>query len=203
MIRPEVLSGGFADPVFDSQAVFRGVLDGLSRPGRIVDIGARVQPPAPLAPAAGAVICALCDEGTPVFLDNALAVHEGIPAWIGFHTGAPTTSDPAEAAFAVIGDPLGVPPFAAFRQGTAEYPDRSTTLILQLAGFDGASPLTLTGPGIADAATLAPEPLPADFVEEMRRNRALFPRGIDLFLVAGNRLAALPRSVRIADGREG
>jgi alpha-D-ribose 1-methylphosphonate 5-triphosphate synthase subunit PhnH len=200
MIRREALSGGFADPVFDSQAVFRGVLDALSRPGRIVDIGARVEPPPPLAPVAAAVLSALCDEGTPVFLDDTLARHEAIPAWISFHTGVPIVAEPAEAAFAVIGDPLAMPPFAAFRQGTAEYPDRSTTLILQLAAFDGASKLTLTGPGIADEASLAPAPLPPDFIDRMRRNRALFPRGVDLLLTAGNRLAALPRPVRIAEG---
>ena len=38
------------------------------------------------------------------------------------------------------------------------------------------------------------------FVQEWAANHAMFPRGVDLILCAGNRLAALPRSVRIEEG---
>jgi alpha-D-ribose 1-methylphosphonate 5-triphosphate synthase subunit PhnH len=39
--------------------------------------------------------------------------------------------------------------------------------------------------------------LPSDFIERMQANSALFPRGVDLLLVCGNALAALPRSTHI------
>jgi alpha-D-ribose 1-methylphosphonate 5-triphosphate synthase subunit PhnH len=42
--------------------------------------------------------------------------------------------------------------------------------------------------------------LPRDFAAIWQRNHALFPRGIDLILCAGNQLAALPRSVSIREG---
>jgi alpha-D-ribose 1-methylphosphonate 5-triphosphate synthase subunit PhnH len=41
--------------------------------------------------------------------------------------------------------------------------------------------------------------LPGDFVARWAANHALFPRGVDLVLCAGERLAALPRSVAIEE----
>ena len=43
---------------------------------------------------------------------------------------------------------------------------------------------SLSGPGIADRASLAADPLPDDLGERLAANRALFPRGVDLILVA-------------------
>ena len=44
------LSAGLADPVFDSQRVFRATLEAFSHPGRIVTIDTAVPAPAPLTP---------------------------------------------------------------------------------------------------------------------------------------------------------
>ena len=62
----------------------------------------------------------------------------------------------------LIGDPLAMPDFSVFAQGTAEYPDRSSTLIVQVASLEGGPKLVLKGPGIKDAVTISPHPLPAD-----------------------------------------
>ncbi|MYZ48975.1 phosphonate C-P lyase system protein PhnH [Propylenella binzhouense] len=196
---PDALSGGFADPGRQSQAVFRALLDAMARPGTTARLGQGVRPPPPLNPAAGAVLATLADEDTPVFLDARLSAQGAVADWLGFHTGAPIVSDPAEAAFAAIADPEGMPPLAAFRLGSDEYPDRSTTLVLQVDGFGGPLPLVLAGPGIARAAELRPHPLPARFAEELRGNRALFPRGVDIVLAATDAIAALPRAVRLID----
>jgi alpha-D-ribose 1-methylphosphonate 5-triphosphate synthase subunit PhnH len=196
MIPAEALRGGFADPVFDSQSVFRGILTALSRPGTVVVLGDTAAPPPPLASGAAAVVLTLADATSPVWLDPVLT--GSIPAWIGFHTGAPVVALPAAAAFAVVVAGPAAAPYHAFPLGTAEYPDRSATIILQVESLEGGPPLVLTGPGIDGEARIAPRPLPADFVGLMRANRALFPRGVDLFLVAGNRVAGLPRSIRIA-----
>ncbi len=39
--------------------------------------------------------------------------------------------------------------------------------------------------------------MPGDFLAQWARNRAGFPLGVDLILVAGDRIACLPRSTRI------
>jgi len=196
MLPGSALAGGFADPVFESQSVFRGVLAALSRPGQVVDCATTIAPPAPLSCGVAAVVATLVDGSSPVWLDVVLS-GGAVPAWIAFHTGAPIVSDPEKAALALIGDPLAMPDFAAFAQGTAEYPDRSTTLILQMERLEDAAELVLKGPGIKDSTRVAAHPLPADFVSRMRLNRALFPRGVDLILVAGTRILGLPRSTRV------
>lgn len=196
MIAADALTGGFADPVFESQSVFRAVLAAHSRPGRVSDCATSVVGPPPLSCGASAVVATLVDASSALYLDPALA-GGAVPAWIAFHTGAPIVSDPEKAAFAVIGDPLAMPDFTCFAQGTADYPDRSTTLILQMETLAGGPELVLKGPGIKDLARISPHPLPVDFVDRMRRNRGLFPRGVDLLLVAGTSVLGLPRSTRV------
>ena len=66
----------------------------------------------------------------------------------------------------------------------------------------GGPLLTLTGPGIDGSETIAPVGLPEGFVAARADNRALFPRGVDVVLVSGRDLLALPRTtvVAVADG---
>lgn len=195
MIAEGVLTGGFADPVFEAQAVFRKVLDAFARPGWIVAIPAMVRAPAPLHGPTAAFLCTFAEEGTPVYFDAAAAGDAA--AWVSFHTGAPATVRPEAAQFAVVTDPGSSPPFEMFAQGSQEYPDRSTTILLQVEDFSGGATLRLRGPGIDGVAEARARPLPEDFVIRLQRNRALFPRGVDLVLASPTALLALPRSVRI------
>jgi alpha-D-ribose 1-methylphosphonate 5-triphosphate synthase subunit PhnH len=187
---------------FTSQAAFRAVMDCMSRPGTIATLDGVTAsaPPAPLAPATAALLQSLADYDSPVWLDDAFSAAPEVADWIRFHTGAPIVTDPGKAAFAVIGDPAAMPAFAQFAQGTEEYPDRSATLIVQVARFTGPA-FTLTGPGIKMTNTIAAEPLPADFGSRMADNRELFPRGVDLVLTDGTSIVALPRSLRIVGER--
>ena len=182
--------------VTENQAAFRALMDAMARPGEIKSLG-RTDAPAPLMAGTAAAVRSLADYETPVWLDAALAAEPAVAAWIRFQTGAPVVTDPREATFALIGDAADLPDFATFSPGGAEYPDRSATVIAQIAAFAGET-FTLAGPGIQTERTLAAEPLPDDFVARCAANRALFPCGIDLLLVAGDRVAALPRTVRIS-----
>lgn len=184
------------DPAFASQATFRALMEAFAHPGETRTLRG-VTAPAPLARAAAALVQSLADYETPVWLDHLLAGAPAVAEWIRFHAGAPLVTGPGEAAFALVADPHAMPDFARFAPGSEEYPDRSTTVIVQIERFDGRS-LRLEGPGIKTARSLAADPLPDNFVERLRANRELFPRGIDLILVAGEQVAALPRSIRIA-----
>jgi alpha-D-ribose 1-methylphosphonate 5-triphosphate synthase subunit PhnH len=196
----EKIAAGFSEPVFGAQKVFRAVMDALARPGLAQTFPGLPAAPAPLSPAAGALALALADYDTPVWLDPPLAAAADVGAWLRFHTGAPVVSDPARAAFAFVADPLRVPPFEAFALGTPEYPDRSTTIILQLERFAGGPPLTLGGPGIAGSRQFSAEPLPHDIAGRLVANRALFPRGVDVLLVTMDQVVALPRSIHVLAG---
>lgn len=194
-----IIHGSAFEAAFASQAAFRAVMDCMARPGAIVPLDG-VTAPTPLMPATAAIVKSLADYDSPVWLDAAFSAAPDAADWIRFHTGAPIVTDPAKAVFALIGDPAAMPPLTQFAQGTEEYPDRSTTLIVQVTSFTGPA-FSLTGPGIQSTRGIAATPLPADFAYRMADNRELFPRGVDLILTAGTSIAALPRSVRITEAK--
>jgi len=178
------LIGGFADGPIEAAHAFRDALEALARPGTLHRV-AGAQPPAPLSVAAGVLVLTLADPTTPLHLAGR---HDcaALRDWITFHTGAPLVGA-AEAVFA-LGDWSALQPVDRFAIGTAEYPDRAATLIVEMADLT-ATGARLTGPGIRDTAHLS---LPE--IAAFRANRALFPLGFDTFLTCGDQLAGLPRS---------
>jgi alpha-D-ribose 1-methylphosphonate 5-triphosphate synthase subunit PhnH len=182
---------GFTDPVLDSQACFRAMLDAMAQPGTLRTAGTGLTPPAPLAPAAAAMLLTLVDGETSLFLAAGFA-----PAgdWIGFHCGALPVAAPDTAAF-VLTDSL--PDLAALHAGSDESPDTSATVILQVTALGSGRVLRLSGPGLRRPAPLAVTGLPENFPVLWAENHALYPRGIDILLCSGCTLAALPRSVRV------
>jgi alpha-D-ribose 1-methylphosphonate 5-triphosphate synthase subunit PhnH len=184
------------DSAFASQAAFRAVTEAFAHPGEVQTLRG-IAAPALLAPAAAALVRSLADYETPIWLDGPLTNVPAIAEWIRFHTGARIVQEPRDAVFAIVGNPHDMPDFAQFALGSEEYPDRSTTIIVQIKRFDGRA-LTMEGPGINGVRSLAAEPLPDDFADRLRANRELFPRGIDLVLVADDHVAALPRSIRVS-----
>lgn len=178
------LDGGFADLSHDAAHAFRAALQAMARPGRIEALSL-ARPPAPCAPAAGALILTLCDTTTPLYLAPS---HDrpDLRQWIGFHTGAPLVGP--EAAMFALGtwDALG--PVDRFSIGTPAYPDRAATLIVEMPVLE-AKGASLRGPGIKDRAQLS---LPE--IAAFQDNRRRFPLGFDCYFTCGDRLAGLPRS---------
>ncbi|MER8699088.1 MULTISPECIES: phosphonate C-P lyase system protein PhnH [unclassified Mesorhizobium] len=192
----QAIEGGFADPVFNAQTVFRAVMDAMARPGSVQPLPALAHPPAPLSATAGAVALALCDNDTPLWLDPALQV-SAVKSWLGFHTGAPLANTPADAHFALIATPAEMMALDGFSQGTQDYPDRSTTLILEVGDLVSGAALLLEGPGIETTATIAPAQMPRHFVEQWKQDNQRFPRGVDIVLATPDSVACLPRTTRI------
>ncbi|WP_043202047.1 phosphonate C-P lyase system protein PhnH [Paraburkholderia acidipaludis] len=196
----DTLAPGFADPVHDTQAVFRTLLDALARPGRIGVIET-------VLPAAGATnggeraglaafasLLALADYATPVWLAQPDAA---LSAALRFHADAPLAAAPGEAAFVYVHDAAALPPLASFAIGTPESPELSATVFVRVASLTGGAPVTLRGPGIENARTIAPVGLPERFWQERAALGPLFPCGIDFYLVCGGRLVGLPRTTRV------
>ncbi|WP_029040456.1 phosphonate C-P lyase system protein PhnH [Cucumibacter marinus] len=191
---------GFTDPAIQSQAAFRAVMDAMARPGRIYKAPELITAPAPMNPVAAMIALTLVDFDTPVWLDHGLAQSEDLNRFLAFHTGAPVTSDKTEAAFAFFANPQKLGDIANFALGTDTYPDRSTTLILQVEALTNASGETLKGPGIETERRLGVAPLQPDFWQMAAANAALYPRGIDIIFCTATELACLPRSTRIKQG---
>lgn len=196
-INTQAFSGGFSDPVFQSQSIFRMVMDGMARPGSIRTVEHDAGQPEPLGPAAGAIALTLCDHDTPVWLSAGFA-KSAVPEWIGFHSGAVLTREKAEARFAFVEAGTALSSFGLFSLGTQEYPDRSTTLVIEVEELGKGQSFTLSGPGILQSKTVEIAGLPEAFLRLWADNRPLFPRGIDVILTAGKSFLCLPRTTKIA-----
>jgi len=213
---------GFDDPVKDSQHSFRTILNALSRPGTVGHLNAISlnQAPSTWTEAAWAVAMTLLDGDTRVWLSPSLATPTAL-ASLQFHTSCPISQDAGEADFVFVGHPVEQPDWSSLRQGEAEFPDLSATVILQVPGIEVVEPSSpsgeastapsvapsttweLRGPGIAQTQLLRLQHDPEDpWLEKLRdalvANRATFPLGVDLLLVWRDLVCALPRSTRIA-----
>lgn len=189
----EALSGGFADASIDSAYAFRTLLDVMARPGTIGRLAA-AKAPDPASVSMATALLTLCDNTTPLFLAPSHA-NSALKDWIAFHLGAPLTSDPAEAVFAV-GYWDSIEEVGRFAVGSDDYPDRSTTLLIETEKLRNEG-LRLTGPGIATCTYLS---LPGDWLSALQANHRLYPQGVDFFFCFGEAIAALPRSTLVEAG---
>ena len=188
---------GFADKVMSAQSTFRSVMDAMARPGTVQRIEAASGVPAPMMRGSAAMALTLFDQDTPVWLDARMAATPNVAKWIKFHTSAPVISNASVCSFALIAEAYSLPDFASFSFGTAEYPDRSTTIILQVESLTDGPAYELRGPGIDGASTLCATIDVPGFLDRLALNATLFPRGIDLVLVSDDRVVAIPRTTRL------
>lgn len=192
MTSTHTLEGGFTNAPVQSAQSFRKIMNVMAKPGTIEDLSV-AQPPAPLSSAAGSLLLTLCDAQTPIYLsekfDNA-----DVRAWITFHCNSPF-SDAKDCMFALGGwDQLQ--PLHNFPIGTPEYPDRSTTLIVEMDELS-SSGAVLSGPGIKETSSLS---LPETLAFE--KNALLFPLGHDFYFTCGEKIAALPRTTKVKSIKE-
>jgi alpha-D-ribose 1-methylphosphonate 5-triphosphate synthase subunit PhnH len=190
------LSGGFANAPIDVARSFRAVLKAMSRPGLRVALRADLAPPRPLSPETAALLLTLTDADTPVWLAAELATPD-VCGWLAFHAGAQVVPAAASAMFAVATQASDQAYLISLAIGTAEYPDRAATVLLQLPSLGEADTLCLTGPGIETEASLDEAGLPPEIVAMLMRNADLYPLGLDVVLTAPGAVLGLPRSTRL------
>ena len=192
------LPAGFADKVLSAQSTFRSVMDAMARHGSVQRIAAVAGTPDTMMRGTAAIALTLFDHDTPVWLDQRMSATPDVARWLKFHTSAPVVADSSISSFALIGDPKDLPALDRFAFGSNEYPDRSTTLILQVDSLTQGTVFELRGPGIDGTVVLHATVQPADLFERLAVNAALFPRGIDVGLVADDSIVAIPRTTRLA-----
>ena len=197
MVTVAELPAGFADKVLSAQSTFRSVMEAMARPGTVQQIRAVAGTPAPLMRGTAAIALTLFDHDTPIWLDRTMSATPDVGRWLKFHTGTPVIADSSASSFAVIGNARELPPLDRFALGSNEYPDRSTTLILQIDGLTSGPAYELTGPGIDGVAVLQAT-ISGNLFEQLAINATLFPRGVDVVLVHDDAIVAIPRTTRLA-----
>jgi alpha-D-ribose 1-methylphosphonate 5-triphosphate synthase subunit PhnH len=203
------MTAGFRDAVHGAQQTFRTVLAAMARPGSVTALPPAaldgIAPPEsappgkPMRAGTAALLLTLLDAETTVRLTGTLASSAAL-AWLRFHTGVRSAWLEEAAAFTVaraaeVDEVL----WSRVGLGTDEAPQAGGTLVVEVDGLAerGALQLLLRGPGIADVQPLSVGGLaPAFWRWRVALQRAL-PRGVDLVLVHGTRIAAIPRSTRI------
>ena len=192
------LPAGFADKVLSAQSTFRSVMDAMACPGSVQRIAAVAGAPAAMMRGTAAIALTLFHHDTPLWLDPKISETPEVGKWLRFHTGAPVVADSSICSFALIGDTRALPALDRFAFGSNEYPDRAATLILQVESLAQGPAFELRGPGINGRAVLRATLQPTDLFERLVINAALFPRGIDVVLVADDAVVAIPRTTRLA-----
>ena len=197
---------GFRDAVHGAQQTYRGLLSAMSRPGLVVRLPASaidgIVPPASIGIGAAAILLALLDAETTIALAGRCrsAAAEG---FLRFHTGARMTRAVGDAMFVCArGDELDATTWSGLEIGTDEAPQRGATLLVEVDALDAeaapdATRLALRGPGIeTEADVMVAGPPPAFWAWRIDLQRRL-PCGVDVVLVRGDRIVALPRSTRL------
>ena len=195
---------GFSDISIGSQSIFRAALEALSYPGRNVPVEVTFEAPKAAHASSSGLMLALLEPGSLLWLSPSLASTDAA-TWIVFHTDCKITQQQHEADFAWIKNWDELPLLENFALGTDEYPDHSTTCVIDLALPTSSSistpSLTLTGPGIAHHSTIdllsATSAQAEDFVRQWTQNHSCFPRGVDFFFATNTGLIGLPRTTRI------
>ncbi len=189
------------DPVHDLQSVYRKILDAMSRPGTVLDLGREaglLDMDLPFNKALVLVALALLDAETSFALSSSDSASQS-KALSRMTYARPAT--PGEADFVFV--PSGADVAAAIagaKAGSLVDPHLGATIVIEVPSLDEAGGLTLSGPGIESTARLG---LGIDhgWLAARRAKNIEFPLGVDLIFVDGrSRLSALPRSTRVGLG---
>lgn len=187
----EIAIPGFADPVSGAQQTFRAVLDAMAQPGQIQTIETNLQSPAGFSQAMAAMCLTLLDLDVTVWLQPGIS--RDCKDWLVFHTGCRLTEHWQQADFAVCDRKIDL---TMFNPGTPEYPEASTTVLLQLDSLTQGERVRLQGPGIKQEIAASPQ-VSSSFWQQWQANHQRYPLGVDVLCVAGSQILGLPRSIRI------
>lgn len=188
---PTTTLPGFQNAVHEAQRTFRSLLEALSHPGQPYQPNVNITPPAGLTPTCAAACLTLIDLETVVWLQPSLSAD--VQNWLRFHTGCRFTQDPSSATFAVIETFSADLTLEDFNWGSAEEPEQSTTLLIQIKDLASGEPKTLSGPGILGNISFVPT-LPDTFWTQWVQNNAAYPLGLDCFLFTDDAVTGLPRT---------
>lgn len=194
------------DIVHGTQAIYRKLLDGMARPGKInfiAPIISSVEQVEDFPPALLGLAYTLVDrEASFTVLSNQ---KEEIEKHIHWKTLSPAVAV-TEAEYVFIDQALEKEAIeqvmGSLRTGTLENPHESTTLLLAVESFSEEAvtgqKLTLRGPGIQHSHEIHVTGFSIDWLVERKRINSEFPIGIDMILVSrAGEVLAIPRTTVI------
>lgn len=177
------------DPVHDTRACFRALVDAMSQPGTVAT--------SPTEPADHAVLATLVDHevtcSTPDETIRTALENEGRLA----------EADPAQASIVHAPDPATCP-VGDLTTGSLKEPSDGATVVYRVEDLtqepetgQTETTLVLSGPGVPGQRRLGIDGFaPAD-AQALAGAQSSYPQGVDAVLTTEQAIAAIPRSVEL------
>jgi alpha-D-ribose 1-methylphosphonate 5-triphosphate synthase subunit PhnH len=187
---PKLRGYGFNDPDLGSHQTFRAIFTAMDHPGQIVTICENPNGPDVLNSASAATCLTLLDYETPVWTD----VDWKNPAinWLQFDCDSCVVTEPCMANFAIITKPTGMPPLDYFRIGPHKYPEKATTMVVQVDDILPSKVNKCSDILVDKVGQLELVGIPNRFWKQWQHLSSLHPLGIDIFFTCDDVLIALP-----------
>ena len=208
------LHHSFDDPVHGSQQVFRQLLKAMSEPGTVeevtcMDIDSSLID-AGFYKTSYSVGLSLLDDQTPtalspdlnqVVIRNSLIFHCACPISAVSSSNSEKSTNEAQFLFLNASEWQGLSQNTALSLGDLSYPERSTTVVLQVDAInsvfldqENTQKLSLRGPGIETTRDVYVAGLNDELITSIQENHNVFPLGYDFILAAPNAFLCLPRT---------
>ncbi|WP_139693258.1 phosphonate C-P lyase system protein PhnH [Sporolactobacillus terrae] len=191
--------------VHDTRRVYRSLLDGMARPGKLHDLSPQMNsiPNAiPLFSGTYALGRTLLDAQTTFYLETE---NNEAASYLELRTGSRMLA--AERAdYLFIETQPSVDLIRTLMQqiriGTLLEPEKSATLIIRVRALSDSETsgitMTLSGPGIKKRRTLSADGFNPEWLRMRAARNMEYPTGCDFILISDNgQMAALPRTTMI------
>jgi len=196
----------FFDSVHDVQRAFRKLVDAMSRPGLVVDLGEQANKLEPVGPCLSSTLLAAI-----MLMDTEVAFHvcsrhcaETIGLLKELTNAKTAAAGEADFVFVLRDSADGGLEEAIRRAKSGDLidPHLSATIIVEVEEVAEDGELRLTGPGI-DGERFVRIGAEGDWLAAREEKNREFPMGVDMIFVdARHRAVCLPRTTQIA-AREG
>lgn len=182
------------DEVFDSQKVFRRLLEAMANPGRRCSIRHQREKLFGDAPDMLAIAMTLLDAGVCFCAPENPALTEQI---ILLTHAKPVSSEQADYLFVSSADQLSAIVKSA-KSGTLENPHNSATIVVQIPDGQMEQEILLSGPGVNGQMAVTAPAVIAQAVRLRNTQEYEYPEGIDyIFLLPESEILCIPRLVRM------
>jgi alpha-D-ribose 1-methylphosphonate 5-triphosphate synthase subunit PhnH len=168
------------------QRIFRKIMTAFAYPGSVVSLVFETRDG---QEAVGLVLAALLDGETT------LADVQWLLSELNWERLEVKKTDPDQARF-LLAKGSAAPAFTP-SLGTLEEPEGGATIILNVDKLGEGLELDLDGPGIEPPKTLLVKGLNSAWLQAREDWVSSFPLGVDILLVDGNSVAALPRTTHV------
>ena len=184
------------DEVFDSQKVFRLLLEAMANPGRRCCIRPQSEKLFGGDPDMLAIAMTLLDASVSFSAPENPTLTEQI---LLLTHAKPVSPEQADYLFVSSADQL--PTFIEVaKEGTLENPHTSASIVIQIPEGEIERQILLSGPGVDGQMAAS---MPSDIIEAVKlrdRQEYEYPQGIDyIFLLPDSELICIPRLVRMED----